>query len=66
MFTFTGTATALLVSCIRDDGESGRAAGFVDELGTRAAALENDLASMKGGEFRAMTDANDGCVCELP
>src|SRR5262249_61050868 len=31
-----------------------------------AAALENDLALMKGGEFRAMTDADDGRVCELP
>ena len=55
-----------LVSRIRDDSESGRAAGFVDELGARAAALENDLTLMKGGEFRAMTDANDGRVCELP
>src|SRR5262245_39178245 len=55
-----------LVSRIRDNSESRRAAGFVDELGARAAALENDLALMKGGEFRAMTDANDGRVCELP
>ena len=55
-----------LVSRIREDSESGRAAGFVDELGARAAALENDLTLMKGGEFRAMTDANDGRVCELP
>src|SRR5262245_20129765 len=43
-----------------------RAAGFVDELGARAAALENDLALMKGGEFRAMTDADDGRICEFP
>ena len=43
-----------------------RAAGFVDELGTLAAALENDLALMEGGELRAMTDADDGRVCELP
>jgi hypothetical protein len=40
--------------------------GIVDELGARAAALQNDLALMKGGEFSAMTDANDGRVCELP
>jgi hypothetical protein len=39
---------------------------FVDELGARAAALENDLALMKGSEFRAITDANHGRVCELP
>jgi hypothetical protein len=55
-----------LVSRIRDDSQSGRAAGFVDELGPRAAALENDLALMKGGKFRTMTDADDGRVCELP
>ena len=36
-----------LVSRIRDNSESGPAAGFVDELGARAAALENDLALMK-------------------
>ena len=42
-----------------------RAAGFVDELGTLASALENDLALMEGGELRAMTDADDCCVCEL-
>src|SRR4029453_11579197 len=40
--------------------------GLLDELGARAAAFENDLALMKGGEFRAMTDADDGRVCELP
>src|SRR5262245_3095846 len=43
-----------------------RAAGFVDELGACAAALKNDLAVMKGSEFRAMTDADDGRICELP
>jgi hypothetical protein len=39
---------------------------IVDELGARAAALENDLTLMKGGKFRTMTDADDGRVCELP
>jgi hypothetical protein len=35
---------------------------MLDELGARAAALEHDLALMKGGELRAMADADDGRV----
>ena len=31
-------------------------ATMLDELGARAAALENDLAFMKGGELRPMTE----------
>src|SRR5262249_32382869 len=45
-------------------GASCACAGY--QTGTLSAALENDLALMKGGEFRAMTDADDGRVWELP
>ena len=39
---------------------------IADELCAPAPALENDLTTMKGFEFRPMTDADDGRAFELP